>query len=138
LEPLSQAARDGGAEEGPGLPDGGGLDKAQIRLFIKVSRGDIRECFARALERVPGLHGKVTVRFTINADGSVSDPTAVLDTVGDEGLVRCMASKMTMWRFPAPVGGGRVSVTYPFLFKNRQASDAGLPDAGLEAEDESP
>ncbi|WP_375769146.1 AgmX/PglI C-terminal domain-containing protein [Archangium gephyra] len=134
LAPLGQADQDGGTD-GPDRPDGGsggpGLDKEQIRSVIEANRGDIRECYERALEQSPQLQGLIAVRFMINADGSVSDPVAARNTVGDAGLEQCIASKMTAWRFPPVADGGRVAVTYPFLFRARQEPDAGTPNVGI-------
>lgn len=133
-EPTAMAAPDGGTP-GPELADGGsprpGLDKEQIRETIVRYRGHVRWCFDVALGRVPGpLQGKIAMRFTIIADGSVSAPEAVQNTVGDEELAQCIATKMTTWRFPPLVDGGKVVVTYPFIFKSTEEPDAGIPDAG--------
>ncbi len=133
LVPLKVAAQDGGTKESD-LPEEGSLrpghDQEQVRSVIVANRGDIRECYDRVLEHAPHLRGKVTVRFIINADGSVREPSAIQNTVGDEGLAQCIASKMTAWRFPPVAYGGAVVVTYPFLFKPLQEPDAGVPDAG--------
>lgn len=70
------------------------------------------------------------MRF-INGDGSVSEPSAVQNTVGDVGLEQCITGKMTTWRFPPVDQGGKIVVTYPFLFRPVEQPDAGVPDAGV-------
>ncbi len=122
------AAADGGTQ-GSALPDGGsprgGLDKERIRLGISAHRDEIRACYERALARKPGLKGLVKVRFVINADGSVSEPSTPQNTVGDAGLAQCITDRLTTWRFPPVEGGGRIVVIYPFTFKVAPVPDAG-------------
>lgn len=115
-------------------PEDGGLnpqsDKTLIRSVIAAHRDEIRTCYERALEHVPELWGKVTVRFIINPDGSASAPSIVESTVGNRELEQCLFGKLVTWRFPRVANGVSVVVTYPFLFKQRNETDAGVPDAG--------
>ncbi|MBP7685629.1 MAG: TonB family protein, partial [Deltaproteobacteria bacterium] len=75
-------------------------------------------CYETALARWSALRGTVTVRFIIQPDGTVSTATVVSDTVGDAGLRACITASVVTWRFPAPDGGGLVSVTYPFTLES--------------------
>jgi TonB family protein len=106
-------------------------DKALIRSVIAAHRDEIRTCYERALEHVPQLWGKVTVRFVINPDGSATAPSTVESTVGNRELEQCIFRKLVTWRFPRTANGIPVVVTYPFLFKQKDEPDAGVPDAGV-------
>ncbi len=39
-------------------------------------------------------------------------------TLGDSTVESCVTDRVLEIRFPAPKGGGTVTVSYPFVFKN--------------------
>lgn len=94
----------------------GGLDKSLIDAVIKQNLSRIRYCYQRELVRSPSLAGRVTVRFIIAKDGSVSSATTKTSSLGAPNVESCINSKFMQFRFPEPKGGGIVIVTYPFLF----------------------
>jgi TonB family protein len=94
----------------------GSLDKEVIRKIIHENREQIRACYETALTRKSDLKGKVSVKFTISAEGPVSAAEIVADTPGDHPLAECVANAVKTWTFPKPQGGGVVIVTYPFIF----------------------
>ena len=95
----------------------GSLDKELIRQVIARNRGQIRFCYESLLNRYPKLGGKVAIRFTISATGSVVASSVAQSTAGNPELEQCVAGRVRTWQFPQPKGGGVVVVTYPFLFK---------------------
>lgn len=95
----------------------GSLDKELIRKVIHANRNQIRFCYESQLNRFPKLEGKVSIRFMITAEGSVSQSSVAQTTVGNAELEACVAGRVRMWTFPKPKGGGIVIVTYPFIFK---------------------
>ena len=95
----------------------GSLSADVIRTVIRAHLAEVEACYLEALRRDVNLRGTVTVRFLIEADGHVSAATPVGDTLGDTRATQCIARVVTSWRFPAPEGGGRVSVTYPFTLE---------------------
>jgi len=69
-----------------------------------------------ALEREPDLRGgKITVRFTIKADGSVNSVGVIEDTVDCPPLSASVVERVRAWRFPR-VPSGEYVVVYPFVF----------------------
>src|SRR6185503_6342370 len=50
----------------------GALDKSLIDAVIKRNMNQIRYCYQRELTKQPELAGKITVKFVIAKDGSVS------------------------------------------------------------------
>lgn len=110
--------------EGPQVDDGdtaakveGSLDKEIIRRIVRAHINEIRTCYEKGLVKDPTLQGRVAIRFTVAADGSVSQSEiasndAPLDEVGE-----CIRERITTWRFPKPKGGGVVVVTYPFVLE---------------------
>ncbi|MHB8873998.1 MAG: TonB family protein, partial [Myxococcaceae bacterium] len=77
----------------------------------------VRYCYESALQRAPGLEGKVMVKFVISSAGQVVSATVSSSTVSNDALESCITTRVRTWRFPKPQGGGIVVVSYPFVFK---------------------
>ena len=95
----------------------GALDKELIRRVVRENQRQIRHCYERLLQRNPGLAGRVTVRWRIDADGSVGESEVAESTVNTPALGACLADAVRGWKFPRPKGGGVVRVSYPFVFR---------------------
>jgi len=99
----------------PGNPEvQGSLDKEIIRRVVRQHRGEIRYCYEQELQKNRGLAGRVTVRFTISATGSVVSAVVRDSTLNNAAVERCMTERIRRWVFPEPKGGGVVIVNYPF------------------------
>lgn len=96
----------------------GGLDRDVIAGVIKTYLGQVLYCYERQLSAHPDLFGKVAVRFTIGPTGSVETQTIGDTTLKNATVEGCILTKVAKWKFPAPMGGTKVMVTYPFLFKS--------------------
>jgi outer membrane biosynthesis protein TonB len=107
-----------------GAPGGSSeaLDPAIIRRYIRRNIDKIQLCYEQELPGDPKLAGKVTVRFTIGADGKVIQASAA----GMPPVDACVAAVISTIEFPPPRGGGIVNVNYPFIF---QQADPGPPPA---------
>lgn len=80
------------------------------------------ECYESALEDDPELAGKLVADFTIvgaeDIGGIVEDATISEDSTLDSAFVReCMRESLMAVSFDPPADGGRVEVSYPFLFE---------------------
>lgn len=95
----------------------GALDRELIRRVIHRNRSQIRYCYELELQRAPDLHGRVALRFTIAANGSVAQASVRENTTGNAQLAQCLVTRLKNWQFPEPKGGGIVIVTYPFVFQ---------------------
>ncbi len=95
----------------------GSLDKSIIERVMKRYFNQYRYCYQRELNKNPTLYGKVTVRFIIAPDGAVSSARAAVDTVGNSRVNACVLRTAKRMLFPHPKNGGRVVVTYPFIFR---------------------
>lgn len=96
----------------------GGLDRDIIAQYIKSQLGQILYCYERQLSSNAGLYGKVAVKFTIGPSGKVEQQLIGNTTLKNATVEGCILNKVAAWKFPAPQGGTRVLVTYPFLFKS--------------------
>lgn len=107
--------------------DVGQLDKVYIQERIQDITPLVRECYERALERIPTLAGKAIVEFAIIGEeevgGLVESSTYLQDqsTIADPEFAECIQETMHALEFAAPpAGGGRVVVRYPFVFRSGQ------------------
>jgi outer membrane biosynthesis protein TonB len=98
----------------------GPFDKDILRRIVRAHINEIRFCYNQELKANPELKGRISVRFAIEADGTVAESrlvktepkTDAMRAVGD-----CAANAIPRWLFPKPSGGERVLVTYPFLLE---------------------
>lgn len=93
-------------------------DHKAISRVVKQNLTSIKMSYEKYLKRQPDLSGKITVRFTIEEDGSVSQVEIVEVTMECPALEKEIVRKIKRWRF-APLSGesGSTAVTYPFVFQ---------------------
>lgn len=125
--PSTPAAAESASSEQTAPDDGGvrprgRLDRNAIREVVRDHRDQLGFCFAWQLHQNPGLHGRITMDFTIGEDGRVTRAEVLDDQLGDETVLRCFRSVTTRMRFPPPEGG-EVSVHYPFELSPEEASE---------------
>lgn len=99
----------------------GSLSKETIRRVIQRHLSEVRFCYEEALRKRPALSGRVQVGFLIAPSGAVQQAHVIDSSLDSQEAERCIASAVRRWAFPAPDGGGLVSVRYPFLLE--QAGD---------------
>jgi TonB family protein len=97
--------------------NGGSLDKELVRKVIQDHRSQIRTCYESLLNQFPSLSGKVQVQFTIGEGGQVLLSKVAQSSASNGQLEQCVSSRVRLWQFPKPKGGGTVVVSYPFIFK---------------------
>ncbi len=95
----------------------GALDKDIIRRIVRAHINEVRYCYNQGLVRDPALKGRVSISFTISAAGKVSASEVDRDTLSDDKVGKCIAKAVKRWKFPKPIGGGIVQVTYPFVLE---------------------
>ncbi len=98
----------------------GGLDKEAIARVIRSQLGQIRYCYERQLSASPDLYGKILIKFTIGAAGSVVAQAIGTTSLNNAMVEGCILRRVAGWQFPNPKGGTNVLVTYPFLFKSNR------------------
>ncbi|MEW5853878.1 MAG: AgmX/PglI C-terminal domain-containing protein [Myxococcota bacterium] len=93
----------------------GSLDPKVITKTIRARMAGFKACYENALKRSPNLQGKVTISFTIDEEGRVSEASVENDTLGDPEVGRCIANLFKRIRFPKP-DEGTVQASFPFVF----------------------
>ncbi|MBW1880044.1 MAG: energy transducer TonB, partial [Deltaproteobacteria bacterium] len=94
----------------------GTLDRAVIERVIRSHVSGIRACYERVLADIPGLEGRVVIRFVIGADGNVTAAAVEESTLNNSAVEACVVAQFRRMKFPEPEGGGVVVVNYPLVF----------------------
>lgn len=89
--------------------------KSNIESVVRRRAGAIRACYEQRLQVNKDLKGKLTVRWTINTEGTVDSASASSDTIGDGATTNCVLRYIRIMRFEKPEGGICV-VQWPFVF----------------------
>jgi len=103
-------------------PDAGAADSdrygQRVASSVRSHHGEVKACYAVALERNPQLAGTFDAVWTIDAAGK---PQSVhfATPPADAEFNACMVRTIAAWRFEKPTEPSEV--TFPFVFK---ASDA--------------
>lgn len=95
----------------------GSLSRGPIQKVIRSHLTQIKRLYEQQLKKNPNLVGKVVLTFVIAADGTVKSVKVTNTTVGDEAFEKALMKIVKKWKFPKPVGGGEVMVSYPFIFE---------------------
>lgn len=120
-EPLKIEKRGNFVVQRPQSVEGAGASSAKrdnnaISKIVASHKTSIRMSYEKYLKRNPRLSGKVTIRFTISAEGRVIKIQVLGNTTGSDKLAGDITRKIRMWRFE-PVPEGVCTVTYPFVFQ---------------------
>jgi hypothetical protein len=95
----------------------GGLDRAVIQATIAKYLSQVRACYEQGLSQSPGISGTVTMHFEVGPAGNLGFARVQKSTLGHAGTESCISQRMMGWKFPKPLGGVAVKVSYPFLLR---------------------
>jgi hypothetical protein len=96
----------------------GAIDPELIRKVIREHASEVRYCYEQELVVNPKLEGKVAIQWQIGPDGGASACTVHSDsTLMSDKVQQCIMSRIVMWRFPKPKGGGIAIVKYPWILR---------------------
>ena len=90
----------------------GRLPAEVIQRIVRQNFGRMRLCYTNGLRGNPGLQGRVSTKFVIGRDGSVSAARDAGSDLPDQAVVQCIVSSFMALSFPQPEGG-IATVTYP-------------------------
>ena len=101
----------------PSAPPPGFIDSKAVTAVVRAHATEVQGCFDRALMEHSDLHGRLTVRASVDPNGHVLGvtPTAVMQ--GGGRLQACVVEAFGHWTFPPPSGGVKGTVTYSFSFE---------------------
>jgi TonB family protein len=104
------------ASSGDEIGGTGEFDSSAVVAMIKTRLRAIQMCYEQQLRRNPTLAGKVTVEFSIQPRGNVTDVKVKENTTGDAAVGTCVANTVSTFRFNPGPEGGSVTYAYPFVF----------------------
>ncbi len=90
----------------PALPEA-------VERELKSHRAELRACHQA---KTPPSNGKLTLAWTIGADGKASGLRVTGNGTGDLELASCVLERVRSWRFPPAEDGGTLLVSFPFHF----------------------
>ena len=76
---------------------------------------EVKFCYEQELLTHAGLGGRLLVQFTIAPSGQVVVSALESSTLGNVRVESCTLQAVRRWEFPRPLGGGLVTVSYPFV-----------------------
>jgi TonB family protein len=103
-------------ERGDEVGGAGEFDSNLVVQTIKTRLRAIQMCYEQQLRRNPTLAGKVTIEFTIQPRGNVTDVHVKENSTGDSAVATCVANTVGTFRFNPGPEGGSVTYAYPFVF----------------------
>src|SRR5262249_28843765 len=92
--------------------EGGHADLESIAREIRSRRKATPACYGPALKAPPTLTGKLVVRFSITAAGTISSVDIDDDTLGAPEVGACVRAIVLRWRF-APPTEAPVELSFP-------------------------
>lgn len=105
-------SHDGGSESSR-------VSRSEVMRVVKKNARDLQRC-VESIPGADGVHGKVTMRWFVAADGTVLQLKVKSSTLGDSATARaiiaCLKRRVARWRFNRPAGGSPVEVVFPFSF----------------------
>jgi TonB family protein len=106
-----------GVQRGGDIGGSGEFDAATVQRQIKQRLKSITRCYESELRKNPTLAGKVTVTFTIQERGNVTNAQATTNTTGSPAVADCVTRTIGRFRFNPGPSGGSVTFSYPFVFQ---------------------
>ncbi len=82
---------------------------------VSARQGTIRYVYEKYLKRNPNLRGKITIEFTIAANGFVTDAHIIESTIDNPEFERELLSIVKRLKFE-PIPTGNVTTVFPFVF----------------------
>lgn len=87
----------------------------EIMQVVKSRTPGLRHIFNRTLKTVPGMAGKVTLKFTILPGGEVVECSIVSSTTNNEEFDEAIRKQVMTWEFKV-IPSGNTTVSLPFTF----------------------
>jgi TonB family protein len=92
----------------------GTLDKEIVRRIIRQHLNEVKYCYELQLPRHPDLAGRITVQFSIAAEGKVTASLVQASSLNNAAVESCIVQATRRWEFPRR-NAGLTIVSYPFV-----------------------
>jgi serine/threonine-protein kinase len=98
-------------------PPPGFIDTKAVTVVVRSHATEVQACFDRALMEHAELHGRLTLRATVDSGGRVLSVSPMNAIPGGGRLQTCVMGAFERWTFPRPTQGAKGIVTYSFSFE---------------------
>ena len=92
-----------------------GLPAESVQRVMRQNVGRYRQCYETGLRGNPALRGRVMVRLTIDASGSVASAEDAGSDLPDSTVTSCVFGTLGTLAFPQPEAGS-ATATVPIVF----------------------
>jgi len=92
-----------------------GIPPESVQRVMRQNIARYRQCYDGGLRSNPALHGRVMVRMTIDASGSISSAEDAGSDLQDSTVVNCVFGTLGTVTFPQPEAGS-ATATVPIVF----------------------
>jgi hypothetical protein len=114
-QPLSSIST---SQETPvAVPRPGTIAPSLVKKVVWSHASEVQGCFNRAAMEHSDLHGRLTIRATVDPTGHVLSASPATTIEDGARLRACVVSAFESWTFPAPEGGVNGDITYSFSFE---------------------
>ena len=93
----------------------GSLDVSAVLKVVRQRASGLRHAYNKFLKQKPGLHGNVSLKFIVAADGKISDIIVASSTTGSSEFDDEIKHAVKRWNF-AKTDFGETTVTTEFVF----------------------
>lgn len=93
------------------------LSPDSIRRIVLRNLAQVTHCHEQGLIQNPTLSGRVVIRFVIGGQGTILGSSVSESSLAIPSVSECISNAVRRWQFPAPEGGGVVTVNYPFTLQ---------------------
>ena len=94
----------------------GAVSAESVNEGMKPHMTAIQDCYKAERMKAPDLRGKVLVKFTIDADGSVGRSAIKSTSLRHQATESCVNDVVANVTFAPLEGGGKAVVNYPLSF----------------------
>lgn len=81
-----------------------GMEAEAVQAGVEAAKGQLLQCYQKALETNEHLLGTVSLRFTVDPSGEIEDVTNAGSDVPSAMLISCMVGQVQWFDLPKPSG----------------------------------
>jgi pSer/pThr/pTyr-binding forkhead associated (FHA) protein/outer membrane biosynthesis protein TonB len=95
------------------------IDREAIRRVILAGERQMKNCYEKALNKDPGLYGKLSLAWTITDGGRVKNARVKKSTLNNKEVEQCALRRLRTWTFPEPPPSLEADISYSWVFAAR-------------------
>lgn len=100
---------------GGGSSTGGVCNGNNVESVMQKYGNQLRNCFTAQVPNNPNFGGRVTLNYTIQSNGAISNISTSESTINHGGVEKCLKDSVAGAQFAKP-NGGTCNVRWPLSF----------------------